>query len=522
MLKDGNYYPTDEDRAVFKRIINAVRLNPDWFASPAAALDRDYSTQAIRDRRAAELREHRSIPNHIKRSRAYERKHCQHETLSQQLGFTVTPLEVIPRPPKRLKGADGKPQQPDIELRKRFAYAFQDAFEVEIDLDVFELQAGFDIAARRVLLAWLRREANRGTVRRITEFQELRDKQTEDGIGPLWIPDEAELQNWDKSRFIRQDGGIEQDAPAWIKKARDAIDFLESLFNTAGLSFAKGNNLRNADASTPLQFNLPDRISALTEVRERAKKNDDLFPDEPHQSGKLPIPLSVVADEIIRIAADVRVLYATMPSLGRKSDSEEVQQRNKQSHAKHFQDLIDTPDFLVYLCESLLEVVGRGHGTAIRELVKRHTTAHGQGYNPFDDDLLATVIEEAQAIRQVQPIPQVEDKPSKGMTQAEAAKAAKKIVESEGWVAIKTLAKRVGTTATTMRKAIKGSPYLAARRAEHDKEKERNRKPREAGTGGKQPEPASESTELDRLIAEQEADKKRDQRRPTRKQVDWG
>lgn len=214
MLKDGYYYPSDEDRAVFKRIIAAVRLNPDWFAPPAAALDLHYSTQALRNRMAAELREHRLNPNHIKRSRAFERKHCQ--------------LKAVSIPPKRVKGEDGKPQQPDIELRKRFDIAFQDAFEDELDLDVHELQAGIDIAARRVLLAWLRRDANRGTVQKITEFQELRNKPTEDGIGPLWIPDDAELQNWDKSRFIRQDGGTERDAPNWIKKARNAVEYLRT------------------------------------------------------------------------------------------------------------------------------------------------------------------------------------------------------------------------------------------------------------------------------------------------------
>ena len=100
-----------------------------------------------------------------------------------------------------------------------------------------------------------------------------------------------------------------------------------------------------------------------------------------------------------------------------------------------------------------------------------------------------------------------------GMTQAEAAKLASAIVRREGWLGIKPLARRIGTTARTMRKAVEGSGYLSARRAAHDKAKASKRKPRMAGTGGRQPEPVSKGDVLDQLIAEQAADEARDRRR---------
>jgi len=281
MLKDGIYYPSNDDRAIFKRIITVVRQNPAWFVPSAAALDRDYSTQAIRDRLAAELRERHANslleaealgakPNHIRQSRAFQRKYCQYEGLSQQLGFAVTASEVVPAPPKRSRDADGNLQQPAFDLRTRFAIAFEDAFKVERDLDRHELHESLNIAARHVLLAWLRMDPNRGTVQRVTEFQKLRDKPTEDGNGPLWIPDDAVFQSDDKTRYVRQDGGMERDAPAWIKQACDAIDFLQSQADSTGLVFVAGNHAAYADANNTPQSNLSGRITASPEMLETA------------------------------------------------------------------------------------------------------------------------------------------------------------------------------------------------------------------------------------------------------------
>ena len=170
MLKDDCYQPTDEDRQFSQRLIATIHRDPDRLATAGAALDRDYCTQAIRNRQAAELRRHRANPNHSKRSRAFERKHYPYDQMAQQLGFPLTPVEAVPPPPIRAKGPDGKPLRPTITLRKRFDTAFQETFKDETALNVPSSERRLEVASRRFLLAWLRLDPDRGSAKRITKF----------------------------------------------------------------------------------------------------------------------------------------------------------------------------------------------------------------------------------------------------------------------------------------------------------------------------------------------------------------
>jgi hypothetical protein len=66
MSFDDKYRPSEDDKKLFQRIIAAVQNNPDRFLAAGAALDDEYSTQAIRDRKAVELRTDRQNPKHNK------------------------------------------------------------------------------------------------------------------------------------------------------------------------------------------------------------------------------------------------------------------------------------------------------------------------------------------------------------------------------------------------------------------------------------------------------------------------
>lgn len=238
-MNSGHFYPSDEDRDVFDRIIAAVRNNTARYREHAAALDRDYTTQAIRARWADNLRQIRAAaelhaqwshkpqhnspkPRQGRLSRAYQRKHVP------QLGCPVPPFESMPGPVKRSRDAYGKLQQPDIALRKRFALAFRDTFEDDRDLTIHPVEERSPVEARRVLLAWLRLDPNRGNVAQITEFQQLRNTSNKYGLAPLIACDDAEMLDWDKALFLCADGGMKRDAPSWIKKARGALEFLGS------------------------------------------------------------------------------------------------------------------------------------------------------------------------------------------------------------------------------------------------------------------------------------------------------
>ena len=199
MSRDDAYWPTDGNRRLFRRIIAAVKGNPERFESAGAALDWDYSTQAIRDRRAAELRRHRANPTHTRCSRAFRRKHPPYKETSRQLEFPATPTDVAPPPGPRQKEQDGRPIRPAITLVERLSMAWRDTFEDATSLDVLTAERRREVAMQRVLLAWLRLDPDRGSIRRISEFQELRTVPTDNGLPPPWFPDDAEPPDFDST-----------------------------------------------------------------------------------------------------------------------------------------------------------------------------------------------------------------------------------------------------------------------------------------------------------------------------------
>lgn len=104
------------------------------------------------------------------------------------------------------------------------------------------------------------------------------------------------------------------------------------------------------------------------------------------------------AEALVPTVADLRVAHRDLPSPAKTSDDEAVKRKKLQLHEQAFRHMIDLADQSVDHCETILGLIGPGMGTGIREFVKRHTTPHGLEHDPFDDDLLSTVIEEAQAI----------------------------------------------------------------------------------------------------------------------------
>ena len=271
----GGYQLANDDKQFIPRLIRFVREHLDLFKAAGEWLDREYSTQAIRDRDAEKLRERRSDPNRIRRTRAFQRKHYPYGKVSRQLGFTVTPTEFPEPPPDRDRGLDGKLQRPQIPLRERFDHAKTDVFSDESALatHLWPAETRKKTAARRVWLAWLYLDVDRGTITRLTEFQELRTR-------PL--PDDDRNELADDELCVNPDGLLEDDAERWLPLAKQAIDVLEEATTShESLSDAPTTATQDADASDVDDVTLatrsgPDTDTDQIEPRETAAhENDD-------------------------------------------------------------------------------------------------------------------------------------------------------------------------------------------------------------------------------------------------------
>lgn len=226
MSDDDIYRPTDEDRKLFHRIFAVARRHPDLLVAAGAQLDIEYSSQALRDRKADTLRAHRANPNHNRYSRSFQRKHCDSKQLSKKLGFSVSPTEAVPPPQPRVKGTDGKPQRPEMSLIDRFWQAWHDIMEDDTDLYVLTAERRWSQASRRVLMAWLRLDPDRADVERLTEFQELRTVPTDDGPGAFGWAADFEPRSVGAALLIRRDGSLDGEAAKWVEKAREALELL--------------------------------------------------------------------------------------------------------------------------------------------------------------------------------------------------------------------------------------------------------------------------------------------------------
>ncbi len=206
------YQPTDEEIALFSRVKEYVNQHRGRFVESAAELDRDYSSRSIRHRQAVELSKERNDPKFLCRTRVADRRRG---------------LDVAHRiPPRRQRDGDGVWQPPLLPLVKCFELAWSDSFDEPASLDVMPWAQREAVALRRVLLAWLRYNPDRGKRPWLTAFQQMVTVATEDGRPPSYREDDEPVPSPD-TLWIRRDGRLEPDAPHWIAAVRAALTVLE-------------------------------------------------------------------------------------------------------------------------------------------------------------------------------------------------------------------------------------------------------------------------------------------------------
>lgn len=205
------YSPNESDKSLFKALRQLVHSSPDLFADAGKALDREYSNQGIRDRKAALDRMYRlDDPCYTRETRALNRNRA-------------------PRP-KRRRGAGGRLEPPQLSLAMRFEQAFKDTFfEDDTSLDALNEDEKQALAARRVLLAWLRNDPDRGKVRRITEFQDIQTLPTLTGYIEDTTLTDDQVAEYGRVLFVRRDGDLPIDAPRWIPIVREALEVVQAM-----------------------------------------------------------------------------------------------------------------------------------------------------------------------------------------------------------------------------------------------------------------------------------------------------
>ena len=87
MSEHERYSPTDNVIQFIRCLIAFCHKNPDRLLEARAFSDRRYSTRGIRKSKAIKLCEHRSIPDHTKRSRASASKEFDYDGAKLRLGF---------------------------------------------------------------------------------------------------------------------------------------------------------------------------------------------------------------------------------------------------------------------------------------------------------------------------------------------------------------------------------------------------------------------------------------------------
>lgn len=159
-------------------------------------------------------------------------------------------------------------------------------------------------------------------------------------------------------------------------------------------------------------------------------------------------------------------------------------------------------------CEKLANLHREGVTDAIlHELQREHPQLFNEKYGlTLDSGTEATLIE-SQIESDIPPKQRLSAKLSNGMSWEDAKEKAERHVKCNNYPGVNSLAKIVGCAPSTMSKAIKRSPYLKARKAEH--EAERKGVPRETQMNDVVLDKTRQTTEadpLELLIAEHEAD----------------
>lgn len=106
----------------------------------------------------------------------------------------------------------------------------------------------------------------------------------------------------------------------------------------------------------------------------------------------------LIADQVVRLVSALRAKTVPKEVFLRSGATEEQRNRAQGLCGRWLDETCKLQDEALYRCDELLAFGGPGMGSQIREWMKRCETSHGQEHDPGDDALLASVIEEVQAI----------------------------------------------------------------------------------------------------------------------------
>ncbi len=105
-----------------------------------------------------------------------------------------------------------------------------------------------------------------------------------------------------------------------------------------------------------------------------------------------------LAEEIVRLVSELRVVLARSSPMQRTTDSQEVAKRKSDQFQEWWAKLTEVSADAQEYCEILTSLLGPGLCTGMREWVKIIRGEYGLERNPHDDKQLAIVIDEALAI----------------------------------------------------------------------------------------------------------------------------
>jgi hypothetical protein len=110
----------------------------------------------------------------------------------------------------------------------------------------------------------------------------------------------------------------------------------------------------------------------------------------------------LAAERLVRIVNELRVVkHMPEGAVVRMPATDATKRRARFIFDRWWAEMDRLSEDALNLSDTLLEVAGPGIGTGIREWVKRLDTSYGQEFDPFDDEVLSTVVHEAEAIARI-------------------------------------------------------------------------------------------------------------------------
>lgn len=198
-MERGVFYLNNEQCELRVQVIRFVRSNIEMFRQAGLELDAEYSVAALRKRVAKKRwKEHakgRSNRN-LNQTRASRRKrNPDYDLFPQRHGYLAD-------------REDGKLIR-FPNLNERYLIAYRDFDQEQTDLATCELSEKRKIAARWVLLFWIWFDADRAKIQKITDFQDIRWRLTDDGMPSSYVDDDSETDIPGPAVYRRKDGGFE-------------------------------------------------------------------------------------------------------------------------------------------------------------------------------------------------------------------------------------------------------------------------------------------------------------------------